>query len=250
MLSDPQTMATEELAEELRQALLARPNTHRAEGEKKYLKSDLRHIGVPVPDMRRIVAKFSQQYRDLDRGELANIARGLWATPVHEYRVTTALLLDSFVGALTAEEAALVEEFVRQSATWAQVDVLAGVVAKLLLSDPAVEWSLRDWCVDNELWVRRSGILGFRIALHGTHHFERYFPIFCEATDPLLTDKRFFVRKAIGWTLREAGKKHPDEIFRWTERRIDRVSGVTIREIVRHLPPQQSSVLLAKYRSR
>ena len=68
--------------------------------------------------------------------------------------------------------------------------------------------------------------------------------------DAMLDEKEFFVRKAIGWVLREEGKRRPDEVVAWLAPRTHRASGVTMREAVKYLPPEDREVLLAAYRDR
>ena len=53
----------------------------------------------------------------------------------------------------------------------------------------------------------------------------------------MLEEREFFIRKAIGWVLREAGKRRPDDVAAWLAPRTDRASGVTMREAVKYLPP-------------
>jgi hypothetical protein len=71
--------------------------------------------------------------------------------------------------------------------------------------------------------------------------FERY------ATS-MLAEKEFFIRKAIGWVLREAAKKDPAYVTAWTRGHLDQMSGVTFREAVRRLPAEQAAPLQAAYR--
>ncbi len=52
----------------------------------------------------------------------------------------------------------------------------------------------------------------------------------------MLEEREFFIRKAIGWVLREAGKRNPDQVTAWLEPRLDRASDLTIREAVKYLP--------------
>jgi 3-methyladenine DNA glycosylase AlkD len=59
----------------------------------------------------------------------------------------------------------------------------------------------------------------------------------------MLDEKEFFIRKAIGWVLREAGKTRPDEVYEWLAPRVDRASGVTLREAVKYLRPDQRARL-------
>jgi 3-methyladenine DNA glycosylase AlkD len=66
----------------------------------------------------------------------------------------------------------------------------------------------------------------------------------------MLDEKEFFIRKAIGWVLREAGKTRPGEVAAWLADRVDRVSGVTLREAVKYLSQEDARRLRAAYRGR
>ncbi len=64
----------------------------------------------------------------------------------------------------------------------------------------------------------------------------------------MLEEHEFFIRKAIGWTLRETGKKRPELVFAWLLPRAHRASGVTVREAVKYLPEEQRAEILAAAR--
>jgi 3-methyladenine DNA glycosylase AlkD len=66
----------------------------------------------------------------------------------------------------------------------------------------------------------------------------------------MLAEREFFIRKAIGWVLREAGKRRPGEVVAWLGPRTDRASGVTVREAVKYLPAEDAERLLSAYRSK
>jgi 3-methyladenine DNA glycosylase AlkD len=66
----------------------------------------------------------------------------------------------------------------------------------------------------------------------------------------MLAEKEFFIRKAIGWVLRETAKKRPDLVADWLAPRVHRASGVTVREAVKPLPPATRELLLAGYREK
>ena len=65
----------------------------------------------------------------------------------------------------------------------------------------------------------------------------------------MLEDREFFIRKSIGWVLRETGKPKPDMVYAWLLPRAARASGVTVREAVKYLSPAQRADVLAAYRS-
>jgi 3-methyladenine DNA glycosylase AlkD len=61
----------------------------------------------------------------------------------------------------------------------------------------------------------------------------------------MLEEREFFIRKAIGWVLREEGARRPDEVTAWLLPRAARCSGVTLREAVKHLPHEQAAAIRA-----
>jgi 3-methyladenine DNA glycosylase AlkD len=63
----------------------------------------------------------------------------------------------------------------------------------------------------------------------------------------MLADKEFFIRKAIGWVLRETAKKDPAYVAAWTRSHLDRMSGAAFTEAVRRLPAEQAAPLRTAY---
>ena len=105
--------------------------------------------------------------------------------------------------------------------------------------------TLDRWAADDDFWVRRSALLALREPLKRGLPLDR----FLGYADAMLDEKEFFVRKAIGWVLREEGKRRPDEVVAWLAPRAHRASGVTLREAVKYLTPGDREALLAAYRS-
>lgn len=208
------------------------------------MKSTLGHYGVAVPEVRRQVRAVARAHRDLSADDVVALARTLWSEPVHECRLAAALMLAAYVDHLRPADVDVIEEFLRDCGTWALVDPLATAVAgPLLLRFPSLESTYRQWSADEHQWVRRSGVLAFLTALRGEDTFDNHFPVFAEIADPLLDDPRFFIRKSIGWVLREACKKRPEAVYDWIAPRAARLSGVTMREAVRYLPAEQRAYL-------
>jgi 3-methyladenine DNA glycosylase AlkD len=219
----------------------------RAEGQKRYLKSDLEHLGTTVGENRRVVGAFAQEHPDLDRAQLEELVRRLWPTSVFECRSAATLLLARYSRLLGRGELGFLQELVRNSHTWALVDPLAGdVLGSLALRDPGLGEALGAWARDEDFWVRRAALLSCLRPLRHGHPEERFF-LYAEA---MLEEREFFIRKAIGWVLREVGKRDPDRVYGWLAPRAHRASGVTVREAVKYLEPGQREELLAGYAAR
>lgn len=226
-----------EIALRIEERLRAVATPERAEKEKRYLKSELRHLGATVPQVRREATLVGKGLSS--REELLTVVEALWAEPVHERRSCAAFLLEARVELLEPADIELIERLVRESRTWALVDVLAGdVLGELVVRFPDPD-RLDSWAADDDFWVRRSALLAQIEPLKAGMPFEP----FALYADAMLEEKEFFIRKAIGWVLREASKSRPDEVFEWLAPRFERASGVTRREAVKYLSARQRDAL-------
>lgn len=235
------------LAETIARQLKARGRPERAENERRYLKSALQHYGVRVPDTRAVVTRVARENPDLDRASLTALVEQLWETEVFEQRMAAVELLVVFQNRLASADLSSLEALLRQCRTWALLDPLAiTVVGGLIDGRPKLQGRVQRWAKDEDFWLRRAALLSQMLPLRrGNGSFDP----FGKMADRLLEDREFFIRKAIGWVLREAGKRRPDLVFDWLAPRVHRASGVTVREAVKPLDERQRRTLLAAYRS-
>jgi 3-methyladenine DNA glycosylase AlkD len=230
--------------EQLQRELQATGTPVRAVQEQRYLKSDLAFLGAGMPAIRSIVRSFARAQPTLDRATLLALVEALWLQPVHELRMTAVELLDYRSRLLEEEDIAVIERLLRGAKTWAFVDNLAESVAgALVVRYPALNATLDRWSGDADFWLRRSSMLALLLPLRaGGGDFER----FAGYADRMLDEREFFIRKAIGWVLREVSKKRPQLVYDWLAPRVSRASGVTLREAVKYLSAEQRERLLAR----
>jgi 3-methyladenine DNA glycosylase AlkD len=221
-------------AASLADALQAVGTPDRAAQEKRYLKSELEFFGVTVPELRRVVKGAVRGRPGLDAAGMVAWAVALWKAPVHERRTAAVEILTMAAPRLGAGDLPTVERLLRESGTWALVDGLAvSVAGEIGLRDPRA-WPVIDrWAVDQDFWLRRSALLAL---LRGIRTGRPDLPRFVGYAAPMLAEREFFIRKAIGWVLREIARRDPDWVARWTEDHLAQMSGVTFREAVRRLP--------------
>ena len=234
-----------EPAARIERELRAAGDPDRAEQEKRYLKSRLEHHGVSVPVIRRIARDSWREAGGLPRDALLATVEALWARPVHECRMSAVELLELGADELVPQEIALVERLIRESGTWALVDGLAAsVTAPLVERHPELGAVLDRWAVDDDFWLRRSALLALLPPLRrGGGDFAR----FGRHAEAMLGDREPFVGKAIGWVLRDTARRRPELVAAWLEPRAARASGVTVREAVKHLPPDRREQILDRH---
>ena len=231
----------------LERQLRAAGSPTRAASEQNYLKSKLEFAGTTVPQARAIVTAWRRSQPQLTRQRLTEVAAALWDGPFFECQMAAVLLLTDRRALLQADDAALVERMLRTAGTWALVDGLAADVMGGLVErfGDQLHTTLDQWATDADFWIRRSALLALLVPLRrgDPANFER----FAGYADAMLAEREFFIRKAIGWVLRETGKRQPDLVAGWLAPRAHRASGVTMREAVKWLPADQRDALMAAY---
>jgi 3-methyladenine DNA glycosylase AlkD len=234
-------------ADALDAQLRALANPERARYERAYLKSPdaLAHLGVSLGPLHALAAGVKKGDKRPDHEAVWALVDTLWDEPVHERRMLAILLLEGWHRVLVPADIARLERWLRDAHTWAYVDEISvHLVGPLIAEDPSLEPILDRWAADDNFWVARAAMLARLYPMRKgalDPHFER----FAAHADPLLESREFFLRKAIGWILREVSKRDPDRVARWLEPRMNRASGVTIREAVKYLPENRRDALLA-----
>ncbi|MGA3218524.1 MAG: DNA alkylation repair protein [Acidimicrobiales bacterium] len=241
--SIPFEMDVRPLVAQIDAELRDRGTAERAEQEKAYLRSDLGHYGTTVPAVRAIAKSVGARYPALGHDDLVALVDALWSVPVHERRMAAVELLDLHKERLQCDDMRLLEHLLREARTWALVDGLAASVAGPLFErHPELGAVLDRWAVDEDFWLRRSALLALLLALRrGAGDFAR----FSRYADMMLEEKEFFIRKAIGWVLRDTARTRPAMVYEWLLLRAARLSGVALREAVKPLSEQQRAAVLA-----
>jgi 3-methyladenine DNA glycosylase AlkD len=240
-------MRAKAVADELEARLRAIGTAKRAIGEKAYLKSDLDFTGTLVSQTRTEVKDLATELA-LDHDRLLELAAELWSKPVFERRLAAIMFLQRFPRLISAADMPFLERLIRESGTWALVDYLAvDVIGRLVEADPAAMEPILDrWAIDGDFWVRRASLLAELRPIRRGAQADR----FLARAEGMLEEREFFIRKAIGWVLRETGKRHPEAVVSWLAPRTHRASGVTMREAVKYLTAADADRLMAAYRER
>jgi 3-methyladenine DNA glycosylase AlkD len=240
-------MRARAVADELEARLRAIGTPKRAIGEKAYLKSDLDFTGTLVSQTRAEVKGLAAELA-LDHDRLLELAIELWSKPVFERRLAAIMFLQRSPRLISAADLPFLERIARESRTWALLDYLAvDVLGRLVESDPDGMSPVMDrWATDAHFWVRRASLLAELRPIRRGADPDR----FLRRAEPMLEEREIFIRKAIGWILREVGKRRPDAVSAWLAPRTHRASGVTMREAVKYLPAADAARLIAAYRER
>lgn len=224
------------IADGVRVALRAAADPSRAAGQQAYMKSAMPFIGVRVPDARRIAR--AAVAAGASAAEVLDAATGLWdGAVVREERYAAMALLGTRPLRRRAELVPVIERFAVEGRWWDITDELAHRVAELIDQDAAgMRPIVLAWSVDRRdvpavgagLWLRRLAILA---QLGRGDRVDR--ELLTAVIEPNVGDPDFFIRKAIGWALREVARHDPG----WVLALVDALplSPLSRREALKHV---------------
>lgn len=236
----PGVDAVEQAVADITGALVPLGTPERAVGAQAYLKSDYRFLGVATPDGRPVFTRWLRA-AEPDIATVLAVADRLWQSDVFEHRWGATELLNARAKQLEPDTLVRIEAMVRDAGTWALVDPLAYNVAGTILTvHPGAAVAVDTWVTDASFWVRRLAVLCLsRPVRAGVVPLDTLAAV----SDRLLDEREFFVRKAIGWVLRDVARKDPEAVAGFLRTRMTRVSGVTWREARKPLPPAVATEL-------
>ncbi|WP_236266009.1 DNA alkylation repair protein [Actinomyces sp. zg328] len=228
-------MESDAFIHDLREALAAAGDPARAEQQRAYLKSEMAMYGVGVPVTRRIAQRIAAAHPDLwcEAATWEEALRHLWDGATHrEERFAVLAIIRSTRSAPHAdrlESLALYEHLLRTGQWWDLVDETSHAVGLVVRAHLAAAARMRAWAVDPDLWVRRSAIIC------QLQHKERTdLGLLTDVIEANQEDREFFIRKAIGWALRDYARTDGNWVRAFVETHPG-LSALSRREALKHL---------------
>lgn len=226
------------LVGEVRSSLSGVAEPDRAGPMQAYMKSSMPFLGVPMPVLRRVVRPVIAAHPLLDRAAWEAAVRLLYAEASHREERYAALEVAGhrlYRDHRDVEALPLFAWLASEGGWWDLVDWTASLVDEVLRRDLGagrpVVW---EWAATDDLWLRRVAIIGQLRAREATD-----LGLLAHAIDANLEGSpfgsEFFIRKAIGWALRQHARIDPDWVRAFVAERGDRLSGLSRREALKHL---------------
>ena len=230
MSNQPKVLA---LLAQIEGALRPLADAQQAQPMRAYMRDQFAFLGIHAPPCRQALRTLPG-LKDWTAPALLALAEVLWVLPEREFQYAAVDLLAKYHRQLDLQSLPPLIALVQRKSWWDSVDALAGVVGDILLQSrkqghdgqPTMDSCL----VHSNLWVRRVAMLHqlgwkertdesrlLRYALH------------------LAGEPDFFIRKAIGWALRDYARTRPDVGRAFLAQHGQTFSGLTRREAGKHL---------------
>jgi 3-methyladenine DNA glycosylase AlkD len=191
-----------------------------------YMRDQFVYLGVSTPDHRAAVAPIIRSFAPANADELRSAAEGLWAMREREYQYAAVGLLGRYHALLSLDDLPWLLELAQQKSWWDTVDSLVKVVGKIVSRSGAKGKRAMDRAIRAEnFWVRRIAML-HQLGLRGNTDTARLF----RYAELLAAEREFFIRKAIGWALRDYAWHDWQAVEKFLGGARSRLSGLSYRE--------------------
>ena len=220
------------IATRVQELLAEAGDPSRAGAMAAYMKTTMQFYGVTSPERKKVSAILRTEYPASSRDEYEGAVRALWHGDSREEKYLSIAYARSFPRFVTLSSVPLYRMMTTQGAWWDFVDEIAThLIGTVLLNQrDRLTPRMESWTTDGDMWLRRTSILCQ--LRHKTTTDTALLDVACSQN---LADTEFFIRKAIGWALREYAKTDPAWVLGFVGTHEDELSGLTYREAMKHL---------------
>ncbi|MDR7072989.1 DNA alkylation repair protein [Fictibacillus barbaricus] len=202
-------------AEDLWTFLHARASKEDAEPMKKYMRDQFEFFGLRSPIMKESLRGFLKEYGLPSRDELGAVLKQIWDKPEREMQYAGMTLVDKLKKQMTKEDITWIEHMIVTKSWWDTIDHIAKNIAGyyFMKFPEEIHPVTERWIASKNIWLMRSAIL-FQLGYKDKTDKELLAHIIKETK----YDGDFFIRKGIGWALREYAKTDPDWVWDFVHR--------------------------------
>jgi len=224
-----------ELVRAIRCGLSELGDPERALAQQRYMKSEIPFRGVTLPQLRGLLRPLLRNWQPVSRPSWKATVLELWDNVAYREERYAALTIAEHKTArqwLDVKSVPLFRHLIVTGAWWDHVDEVAQHLLGVALADHRSDLTpvVYEWATDGELWVRRAAVVcqvGHRDVLDEG--------LLRHVVEANIDDTSFWLRKAIGWALRDYARVNPNWVRAEVVRLGGRLSGFSRREAMKHL---------------
>lgn len=216
---------------DLEQKLSALSDAHRAQAQQAYFKSSLPFFGVAKPTVAKIAKELAKKYAPHNHKDYCDTFLYLIQHARHREiwyaGVDYAMQHKKFI---CRDAIPTYLEVIRFTQWWDIVDVVADHLIGKALRFSDLENSLKAWVSDENMWIRRTALLAQLKYKEATNK-----ELLAYCIQKTMHEKEFFIRKAIGWSLRSYAYTNPEWVREFVKTNQDLLSNLSKREALKNI---------------
>ena len=204
----PTSPLARQVLSRLDETFRAAADPNQAQRMRAYMRDQFRFLGLPAPRQRTLAKALLEGLPKPTQADLEAVAAGCWRRDEREFQYFACDLLRRHVAVADASLIEPVKVLITTKSWWDTVDTLASrVVGRLVATYPELVSTMDAWVVSDNLWIARTAIL-HQLTYKQATDTDRLFR-YCTAQ---AGHRDFFIRKAIGWALRQYAWTDPDAV--------------------------------------
>jgi 3-methyladenine DNA glycosylase AlkD len=223
-----------EYLQPLTESLVENSNPLKASQMKAYMRGQYDYFGIASPERKIIFAEHRNKFGLIPEALTNEIVKACWLAPEREYQYFAMEMLNKVTRRYTHEYIQLFEYMITNKSWWDTIDyIAANLVGSYFKKYPEIIHSkTADWMDSENMWLQRTCLI-FQLKYKSqldTALLESF--IF-----KLKDSKQFFIRKAIGWVLREYSKTNPEYVKNFVQN--NSLSGLSRVEALKWMAKKQ-----------
>lgn len=212
----------------LEKSFTASANPQEAKKMKKYMKGLFDYYGIKSPKRKELSKIQKQQFGLIPANQTEEVVKWCWEAPQREWQYFAMDFLGREAKKANVEQIELYEFLILNKSWWDTVDYIASNLLGVYFRKypQQIPATTKKWMDSENMWLQRSCIL-FQLKYRkdtDTDLLESFIM-------PLKESKEFFIRKAIGWSLREYSKTNPEYVKQFVKN--NQLSGLSQREALK-----------------
>jgi len=202
-----------------------------AKGMQAYMKTSQPFYGVQAGPRRKSFKQVAKNFKDLTRQEYEQVIFELWNGEYREDMYQALEVAEHYKAYRDLASWPIYDRLVKTAPHWDTLDWIAGkIVSPLVLQHRELEERLVEWSKDNNFWVRRASLLA-----HLHHKEQTNKALLADTILTLAHEEEFFIRKAIGWILRDYSYANPEWVETFVNEHETELSGLSKREALKQI---------------
>jgi len=198
-----------------------------------YMRDQFPFLGIRSPDQKVLARQVLAGLPKPDEDDLRAVALGCWALPEREYQYFACAYLRRHARLCGPGFIDTARHLVTTKSWWDTVDTLAAhLVGPLVQRHPALVATMDRWSTGDDMWLVRTAIL-YQLTWREDTDATRLFH-YCVTQ---AGHRDFFIRKAIGWALREYARTDPTAVRAFVHAHTDRLAALSVREALKNIGP-------------
>ena len=220
-----------EILDRLEQTYREAADPDRAPAMVAYMRNQVSFLGISAPRQKELTKVVLAGLPPPAEADVVAVVQACWALTEREFRYFGCGYARRHIKRCGPTFLPTLEAAISTDSWWDTVDALASHgVGPLVRAHPPLLTEMDRWIDSSDLWLARSAII-YQLGAKAATDTARLFD-YCERR---AGDTDFFIRKAIGWALREYAKTDPAAVRRFVSDHDAELSGLSKREALKHL---------------